>query len=91
MKVYFSPTFLKIVKKLDPSVKRNVKSTISKVIDLYESDRKTPGLGIKQLRGIVWEARSGIRIRVVFTLSRGTLTFVLAGNHDDVKRYLKNA
>ena len=91
MKVYFAPAFLRAFKKLDPPVKRNVKSTISKIIDLYESGKKSAGLGVKQLRGIIWEARSGLKIRVVFTLKGDTLTFVLAANHDEVKKYLKNA
>ena len=89
MEVYFAPSFLRITKKLDPHIKDNIKATIEDVIDFYESGEKTKGLGIKHLRGTLWEARSGLQLRVVFDLSGNQMTFVLAGTHDDVKNFLK--
>ena len=89
MGVYFAPAFLRITKKLDPYIKDNIKATVSDVISFYESGKKTKGLGIKHLRGTLWEARSSIQMRVVFDLSDKQLTFILAGSHDDVKNFLK--
>ena len=91
MQVYFAPAFLRTIKRLDPPIKRDVKTTIDKVIDLYESGDKSGGLGIKHLRGDLWEARSGIRIRIVYGLDRNAIRFLLAGSHDDVKNFLKHA
>ncbi len=86
--IYYSPSFLRIIKKLDPSIKSAIKETVLKVIDFYSTGSKTEGLGIKHLRNEVWEARSGLKIRVLYTLTKDRLTFVLAGSHDEVQRYL---
>lgn len=77
------------MKKLDPPVKEAVKATVTKVIDLYTEDRRTEGLGIKRLRGPLWEARAGIKVRVIYELTGSRLNFVLAGSHDDVVRFLR--
>jgi mRNA-degrading endonuclease YafQ of YafQ-DinJ toxin-antitoxin module len=48
------------------------------------------GIGLRKLhvRGI-WEARVGLGLRVVFTVEPDLLTFVRAGNHDDIRRFLR--
>lgn len=49
------------------------------------------GLGVRKVhRSGVWEARIGLDLRLVFTLAEGILTFVRAGTHDDVKRFLRD-
>lgn len=90
MQVSFAPAFLKQIEKLDPQVRRAAKEAAARVIDFYESAARTPGLGVKRLRGDIWEARSGLRIRVLYRLSGGELRFVLAGGHDDVRRFLRS-
>ncbi len=89
MDISYSPSLLRVFKKLDPHIKDEVKETIGKIIDAYTLGAKTPGLGLKHLRGPIWEARAGIKIRVLYSLSGEKLRFVLAGSHDDVKNYLK--
>ncbi len=88
MVVSFSPAFLKQMRKLDRPVKEAAKSAVEKVIDFYEAGVRMPGLGVKRLRGEVWEARSGLKIRVLFHLHGEELRFILAGNHSDVVRFL---
>ena len=67
-----------------------MKDAVNEVIDFYNREgRGTKGLGIKHLRGALWEARAGIQIRVVYDLSADQITFILAGSHDDVKNFLK--
>ena len=89
LEIYFAPSFERVLKKLDPHIKAEVKEVVSKVIDLYIAHKKTGGLGVKRLQGTIWEARAGIKIRVLYSLTGSRLTFVLAGSHDDVKNFLK--
>lgn len=89
MDVVYAPAFLRILKKFDPRIKDGVKATVAAVIDYYETGRRTPGLGLTHLRGILWEARAGIRWRVLYVVGSNRLTFVLAGSHDDVRNFLK--
>ena len=48
------------------------------------------GLGLKRLRGNFWEVRKGIKTRVLFRWEGDLVEFIFAGDHDDVKRFLKN-
>ncbi|MBI5246486.1 MAG: hypothetical protein HY923_04845 [Elusimicrobia bacterium] len=91
MRVVFTPAFLKQLGKLDPQVKESVKAATGKVIDFYERRGKAPGLGVKRLRGSIWEARAGLSIRILYLLDGDELRFVLAGTHEDVRRFLLRA
>lgn len=88
MRVSFAPAFHKQLGKLDPSVKESAKAAAARVIDFYERGMRAPGLGVKRLRGDLWEARAGLRVRVLYLLAGDELRFILAGTHDDAKRYL---
>jgi mRNA-degrading endonuclease YafQ of YafQ-DinJ toxin-antitoxin module len=49
------------------------------------------GLGLRKVhRTGVWEARVGLNLRLILTLAEGTMTFVRAGSHDEVKRFLRD-
>jgi mRNA-degrading endonuclease YafQ of YafQ-DinJ toxin-antitoxin module len=47
------------------------------------------GLGIRKLRGDYFEIRCGLDIRLVFKNQTNSLLFVLAGNHDEVRKFLR--
>ena len=49
------------------------------------------GLGLRKIhRTGIWEARVGLNLRLVLTLADGGITFVRAGSHDEVKRFLRD-
>lgn len=48
------------------------------------------GLGVRRLKGNYFEFRVGRDVRVIFTLGGSTATLRMVGNHDDVRKYLKN-
>ena len=49
------------------------------------------GLGLRKIhRTGIWEARVGLSLRLILTLVDGALTFVRAGSHDDVRRFLQD-
>ena len=47
------------------------------------------GIGLKRLRQNYWEIRKGLKTRILFQWEKDTVKFILAGNHDDVRRFLK--
>jgi hypothetical protein len=47
------------------------------------------GLGIRQLRPGIYEARIGLARRVVFTRESDTLSVQFIGNHNEVRRWLQ--
>ena len=48
-------------------------------------------IGTVGLMGDYWEVRKGIKARILFRWKGDLVEFVLAGNHDDIKRFLKNS
>lgn len=48
------------------------------------------GLGIRKLRKSIFECRTGLGLRLVFSARKGVLVFDFAGNHEGVQAYLHN-
>jgi len=47
------------------------------------------GLGIRKLTGNFFEIRVGLEIRLVFQNRADGLLFLMAGNHDEVQKFLR--
>ena len=91
MRFEFKLSFERSVKSFPPSEKSEMKEAAAQLIDILSRDRQIhQGLGLKRLRGDFWELRKGIKARILFRWQGDLVEFVLAGNHDDVKRFLKN-
>jgi len=48
-------------------------------------------MGFKRLHGDYWEIRQGLRNRILFRWKDDTIDFVLAGDHDSIREFLKNS
>ncbi len=91
MRFEFKPSFERSIKSFNPSAQTHIKETTSNLIDVLSKDRQIhQGLGLKRLTKEFWEARKGIKVRILFRWTGDLVEFVLAGNHDDVRRFLKN-
>lgn len=90
MKYEYKPSFDKTFKRLPPDRKKRVSEAISFLVDFFETGEKTKGLGLKHLRGNFWEIRADIKDRIIFTLEGSTVGFVIVGNHDEIRRFLKS-
>ncbi len=90
MRFEFKPSFERSIKSLAPNEKADVKEAASQLIDVLSKDRQIhQGLGLKRLKDSFWEVRKGIKARILFRWTGDLIEFVLAGNHDDIKRFLK--
>lgn len=88
MKFEFKPSFECSIKQVTPDNKTTVKEVAGQVIDVLSKDREIyQGLGMKRLKGDFWEVRQGLKVKVLFRWEGDLVEFVLAGNHDDVKRF----
>ena len=91
MRFEFKPSFERSLKALPSSEKTDIKEVTSKLIDILSADRQIhQGLGLKRLTRHFWETRKGLKTRILFRWTGDLVEFVLAGNHDDVKRFLKS-
>ena len=91
MRFEFKPSFDRTVKSLRGRQKEEVKQTALQAIDILSQDREIhKGIGLKHLKGDFWEIRKGLKARILFRWQGDLVEFVLAGDHNDIKRYLRN-
>ncbi|MBI5145387.1 MAG: hypothetical protein HZA27_04295 [Candidatus Omnitrophica bacterium] len=91
MRFEFKPSFDRSVKKLPGREKEEIKEVAFQAIDILSQDRIIhKGLGLKRLKGDFWEIRKGLKARILFRWQGDLAEFILAGDHNDIKRFLKN-
>ena len=91
MKVALTERCQHAVRDLDDSRRAAVFDCILTLPRALGDPHAHAGLGIRKLHASgIWEARLGLRLRLVFTLEPQLLTLVLVGTHEDVRRFLRN-
>ena len=91
MKFEFKPSFDRSIKSLHGKEKEDVKTVAIQAIDILSQDKIIhKGVGLKRLKGDYWEIRKGLKARILFRWQGDLVEFVLAGDHNDIHRYLKN-
>ena len=63
--------------------------TIDRLLDYFATGQRPHGLGLKRLQQRYWEIRIGLDTRVLFELQHDRLTFILVGNHGEIRRVLR--
>lgn len=89
MKFEYKPSFDRTFKKLEQIQKKQVSEAIFSLIDFFDTGKKPNGLGLKNLRKDFWEIRCSKGIRVLFKFEDDKISFIIVGNHNDIKNYLK--
>jgi hypothetical protein len=91
MRFEFKSSFERSTKALNPADKKEIKEVAAYLIDILSQDRPLhQGVGLKRLRGAYWEIRKGIKTRILLRWEGDLVEFVLAGNHDDIRKFLKS-
>jgi mRNA-degrading endonuclease RelE of RelBE toxin-antitoxin system len=87
----FKPSFDRSIKSLQPGQKDEVKAACFSFLDALEARTPMPtGIGLKRLHNDFWEVRHGLRSRILFRWRQDLIEFVLAGDHDSIKDFLKD-
>lgn len=90
MKFEFKNSFDRSIKTLPEEKKQEIKDLCIKLIEVISGEGQlSAGMGLKNIRKNFWEIRKGLKFRILFRWESDYIEFVLAGNHDDIKRYLK--
>ncbi len=90
MKYEFKPSFDRSIKSLPSEIKKEVKELCIALIDILSGEQElSAGMGLKNLRKNFWEIRKGLKLRILFRWRANHVEFVLAGTHEEIKRYLK--
>ncbi|MFC1589942.1 hypothetical protein ACFL42_00460 [Candidatus Omnitrophota bacterium] len=90
MRYEFKKSFDKCVKGLTADSKLEIKEVVFEVIDIVSSGKRpSKGIRLTRLRKDCWEAGTTIKERILFRIADDLIQFILVGNHDDIKRFLK--
>ena len=91
MRFEFKPSFDRSLKAFHPVEKEEIKKVAIQAIDVLSGDRiVSKGIGLKRLKGNFWEIRKGLKARILFRWQGDLVEFILAGDHNDIKRFLRN-
>lgn len=90
MRFEFKPSFDRSIKTFHGKDKEQIKKVAIQAVDILSRDRIIhKGIGLKRLKGDFWEIRKGLKARVLFRWEGDLIEFIVAGDHNDIKRYLK--
>ncbi len=90
MRFEFKPSFDRSVKSFQGEKKEEIKQIALQTIDILSRERVVhQGVGLKRLKGDFWEVRKGLKTRIFFRWKGDLVQFILAGDHKDIKRYLR--
>ena len=91
MRFEFKPSFDRSVKIFYGKEKEEIKKVALQTIDILSHDKIIhKGIGLKRLKENFWEIRKGLKARILFRWEGDLVEFILTGDHNDIKRYLKN-
>lgn len=91
----YKARFEKAFRRLAADDQRRVVEAVDE-IDRFFATRQAPeGLGLKKLfsqesLGAVFEARATRALRILFAVQQDVVTFLMVGNHDDVRRFIRS-
>lgn len=78
-------------KRLDRQIQDKAILAIDGLLKFIETRQKPEGLGLKKLYRNYWEIRLDINNRIIFELKGDTINIAFVGDHNEVKRFIKNA
>ena len=81
--------FKKQLKKLPPQDQEKALAVLKQFLAALQGNQIPPGFGFKKINGDKYEIRVDIRRRILMKSEGDTLVCHLIGNHEDIKRYLR--
>jgi hypothetical protein len=90
MKVEKSKSFLRSLIRCTDDELKSVAESMRLAGEHFGRPHLHTGVDMRRLRKNLFECRTGIHLRLLFESGPGVITFVFAGNHDEVQAYLRN-
>jgi len=85
----FKTSFDRCFKKFSSPRQQKVYQAIDTLMKYIDGESELPtGLGLKNWHKDYWEIRAGIKDRILFELT-DQVTFLFAGNHDEIKKFMR--
>lgn len=89
-KILVLSSFERSIKKLTPGEKSQLSESLELFNSFLVSGEFSYGFRFKKINHDKYEFRVNLRLRVIVKVDGDNYYLVLAGSHDEVKRYLRN-
>jgi mRNA-degrading endonuclease RelE of RelBE toxin-antitoxin system len=89
LRVELTPELTAKIRSLPKQQRKQIGDTITAVRDGFGVPHLHSGLGIRRLRGSLFECRVGLKLRLVFYAEPGVLSFTDLGTHDKIQKLIK--
>ena len=89
MNILTRPSYLRSLKKFSAAENAEINAVIRLLPQAMGKPHIHSGLSIRKLSRVTFELRVGLRIRVLFARESGDLVLVFAGDHNEVRAWLK--
>lgn len=91
MQIVLTESLQRDVSKLSASEKEQLFTVILKLPAALKDIHQHSGMGLRKIHSSgIYEARIGLGLRLVFGYQQNSVTLHRVGNHDEIRRYLKN-
>jgi hypothetical protein len=88
-KIYLLPSFERSIKRLTHREKQLLANGLESFNEYLETGQSTFGFRLKKIGQENYEFRLDIRLRVIIKADKEAFYLVLVGDHNDVRRYLR--
>jgi hypothetical protein len=89
MNLLTRPAYRRSLKKYSRAQLAEINVSIARLPHALGSPHVHSGLSIRKLRPAIFELRAGLQVRILFAREGGDLVLMFAGNHDEVRAWLK--
>jgi len=89
MRFRYLGSFDRSFRKLSAERRKKVAEAVGAFLDFYRTGIRPSGLGLKKLRNDFWEIRADLSTRIIFQLEKDCVTFALAGDHEEIRQFLR--
>ena len=89
MRYFRTAAFQRAYKGLDSARQKRVDRALQQLAVLYAQSERPFGIGLKSLKPDIWEVRAGLADRILFRWTGDMVEFLFVGNHDEIRRLLK--
>lgn len=92
MNFNIKPSFERIYKKLPHSEKHLIDEKIKELFAYYNKDVLFAGLKVRKISGKdnYFEIDTALNRRILIKKQRALIEFIAYGNHDEIRKFLKN-
>jgi mRNA-degrading endonuclease RelE of RelBE toxin-antitoxin system len=89
LRVELTPELKAAIRRLPKSQRKQIGEVITAARDGFGAPHLHSGLGIRRLRGSLFECRVGLKLRLVFYAEPGALSFTDIGTHDQIRKIIR--